>query len=83
MIGSQPSAISAVASTLRPLSDAHQMKHKPGEYVVATDRAIVVTRDVLVRHGYRVVRVQDDDLGDWYRAGNHGRGKGGVRSRRW
>lgn len=55
-----------------------QMKHKPGEYVVATDRAIVVTRDVLVRHGYRVVRVQDD--GDtrviWYRAGNHGRGKG-------
>ena len=71
-----------------------QMKHKPGEYVVATDRAIVVTRDVLVRHGYRVVRVQDD--GDtrviWYRAGNHGRGKGraaqedgdqaGARSRR-
>jgi hypothetical protein len=52
--------------------------HKPGEYVVATDRAIVVTRDVLVHHGYRVVRVQDD--GDtrivWYRAGNHGRGNG-------
>jgi hypothetical protein len=55
-----------------------KVKGKPGEYVVATDRAIVVTRDVLVRHGYRVVRVEDD--GDtrivWYRAGNNGRGKG-------
>lgn len=53
-------------------------KRKPGEYVVTTDRAIVVTRDVLGRHGYRVVRVEDD--GDtrviWYRAGNNGRGKG-------
>ena len=55
-----------------------KVEHKPGEYVVATDRAIVVTRDVLVRHGYQVVRVEDD--GDtrvvWYRAGNNGRGKG-------
>jgi hypothetical protein len=55
-----------------------KVKGKPGEYVVATDRAIVVTRDVLVRHGYRVVRVED--TGDtrivWYRAGNNGRGKG-------
>jgi hypothetical protein len=53
-------------------------KGKPGEYVVTTDRAIVVTRDVLGRHGYHVVRVEDD--GDtrviWYRAGNNGRGKG-------
>jgi hypothetical protein len=55
-----------------------KVKGKPGEYVVATDRAIVVTRDVLVRHGYRVVRVEE--TGDtrivWYRAGNNGRGKG-------
>jgi hypothetical protein len=55
-----------------------KVRGKPGEYVVATDRAIVVTRDVLVRHGYEVVRVEDD--GDtrviWYRAGNHGRGNG-------
>jgi hypothetical protein len=56
----------------------HNSAHKPGEYVVATDRAIVVTRDVLVHHGYQVVRVEDE--GDsqvvWYRAGNQGRGKG-------
>jgi hypothetical protein len=56
----------------------HDSGHKPGEYVVATDRAIGVTRDVLVRHGYQVVRVEDE--GDsrvvWYRAGNQGHGKG-------
>jgi len=72
-----------VAATGHAQGKGHQkqhdkVKHKPGEYVVATDRAIVVTRDVLVRHGYQVVRVEDD--GDtrvvWYRAGNNGRGKG-------
>src|SRR5262249_44995878 len=56
----------------------HASGHKPGEYVVATDRAIGGTRDVLVHHGYQVVRVEDE--GDsrvvWYRAGNRCQGKG-------
>jgi hypothetical protein len=72
-----------VAATGHAQGKGHEKHHdkvkgRPGEYVVATDRAIVVTRDVLVRHGYRVVKVEDD--GDtrvvWYRAGNNGRGKG-------
>ena len=46
--------------------------------VVTTDRAIVVTREVLVSHGYEFVRVER--LGEarviYYRRGNMGRGKG-------
>jgi hypothetical protein len=46
--------------------------------VVTADQAIIVTRDVLVSHGYEVVRV---DLVQgtrvvYYRRGNMGRGKG-------
>ena len=51
----------------------HAKKH-----VVTTDRAIVVTREVLVSHGYEFVRVER--LGEarviYYRRGNMGRGKG-------
>ena len=42
------------------------------------DRAAVVTREVLVRHGYEVVRV-DVVRGEqviYYRRGNRGHGKG-------
>ena len=46
--------------------------------VVTTDRAIVVTREVLVSHGYELVRVER--LGEsrviYYRRGNMGRGRG-------
>jgi len=46
--------------------------------VVTTDRAIIVTREVLVSHGYELVRVEN--LGTsrviYYRRGNMGRGKG-------
>ena len=55
-----------------------QGKGKPKEYAVTHDRAILVTRDVLVRHGFEVIRIEDK--GDYhivhYRAGNNGRGKG-------
>ena len=50
----------------------------PKKYAVTNDRALVVTRDVLVRQGYEVVRVENSgrDIVVWYRAGNRGRGKG-------
>jgi hypothetical protein len=50
----------------------------PKKYEVTNDRALVVTREVLVRHGYEVVRVEDGgpDVVVWYRRGNRGRGRG-------
>ena len=50
----------------------------PKKYAVTNDRALVVTREVLVRHGYEVVRVEDGgpDVVVWYRRGNRGRGRG-------
>jgi len=48
------------------------------EFVVAPDRAISVTREVLVRQGYEVVRIEvsGNDRIIWYRRGNMGRGRG-------
>jgi hypothetical protein len=50
----------------------------PKRYAVTTDRALVVTKEVLVKQGYEVVRVEDSgrDYVVWYRRGNRGRGKG-------
>jgi len=50
----------------------------PKHYAVTTDRAILVTRDVLVRQGFEVIRIEErgPDRIVWYRAGNRGRGKG-------
>jgi len=52
--------------------------HGSKRYTVTTDRAIFVTRDVLVRQGYQVIRVENrgPDRIVWYRAGNRGRGRG-------
>jgi hypothetical protein len=59
-----------------PLQGQAKAKHK--EYIVTHERALSVTRMVLIRQGYTVVRVQR--LGPthviYYRRGNHGRGKG-------
>jgi hypothetical protein len=56
-------------------------KPPPGhkkEFVVGPDKAITVTREVLVRQGYEVVRVEvhGHDRVVYYRRGNMGRGKG-------
>src|SRR5437867_12377850 len=50
----------------------------PKKYAVTNDRALVVTREVLVRQGYDVVRIENagPDVVVWYRRGNMGRGKG-------
>jgi hypothetical protein len=47
-------------------------------YAVTTDRAVSVTRTVLVRQGFEVVRIERVGATQvvYYRAGNHGRGKG-------
>ena len=46
--------------------------------VVTADQAIIVTREVLVSHGYEVVRVElvQGTRVVYYRRGNMGRGKG-------
>jgi hypothetical protein len=47
-------------------------------YAVTRDRAVAVTREVLVRQGYEVVRIETDGPSQvvYYRAGNKGKGKG-------
>ena len=57
-------------------------KHVPPGHakkkVVTADQAIVVTREVLVSHGYEIVRVETVQATRvvYYRRGNMGRGKG-------
>jgi hypothetical protein len=58
---------------------AHAQGRARGKhYAVSTDRAMSVTRAVLERQGFEVVRVvrSDDAQVIYYRAGNHGRGRG-------
>ncbi len=52
--------------------------HGPKRYAVPTDRALGVTREVLVKQGYEVIRVEEvgNDQVVWYRRGNMGRGRG-------
>lgn len=69
----------AVAMLGLAAAPAHaQGKSKYKHYAVSSDRAVSVTRTVLVRRGFTVVRV--DRLGAthviYYRRGNMGRGKG-------
>lgn len=51
---------------------------KSKQYVVTSDRALIVTREVLVKQGFEVVRVDNEGPSRvvYYRSGNHGRGKG-------
>jgi hypothetical protein len=53
-------------------------KDKEKHYAVTSDRAVSVTRTVLVRQGFNVVRIERVGATQvvYYRAGNHGRGKG-------
>jgi hypothetical protein len=53
-------------------------KEKDKHYAVSSDRAVTVTRNVLVRQGYDVVRIERVGVTQvvYYRAGNRGRGRG-------
>ena len=55
-----------------------QGKSKDKHYRVSTDKALSVTRTVLVEQGYRVVRVERVGATQviYFRRGNNGRGKG-------
>ncbi|MEP6687196.1 MAG: hypothetical protein ABJC36_02535 [Gemmatimonadales bacterium] len=69
-------ALSALALSVAP---AHaQGKGKDKHYAVSSDRAMTVTRNVLVRQGYDVVRIEHVGTTQvvYYRAGNRGRGRG-------
>lgn len=50
----------------------------PKRYAVTHDRALLVTRDVLVQQGFVVVRVETVKATQviYYRRGNQGKGKG-------
>ena len=58
---------------------AHAQGNGPKKrYAVTSDRAYDVTKDVLGRHGYDVVRIEikGGDRIVYYRAGDRGRGRG-------
>jgi hypothetical protein len=70
--------IVAVVLGISAIPAQAQGKPKHKEYVVTHERAVSVSRTVLIRQGYTVVRVQR--VGPthviYYRRGNMGRGKG-------
>ena len=69
-------AVLALALSVAP---AHaQGKGKDKHYAISNDRAVTVTRNVLVRQGYDVVRIERVGTTQvvYYRAGNRGRGRG-------
>jgi ribosomal protein L16/L10AE len=68
--------VALLGTAASPVEGQAKAKHK--EYIVTHERALSVSRMVLIRQGYTVVRVQR--LGPthviYYRRGNNGRGKG-------
>lgn len=57
---------------------AAAQRAKPKHYAVSTHYAVGVTKEVLVRQGFEVVRIEvaDGDQIVYYRRGNMGKGKG-------
>ena len=77
-------AVLALALSVAPAHAQGKGKGKDKHYAVSNDRAVTVTRNVLVRQGYDVVRIERVGTTQvvYYRAGNHGRGKGKGRVER-
>ena len=71
-------AIAAAALVLCVGSTPLAAQGKGKHYAVSRDKAVSVTREVLVRQGYEVIRIETDGPGQvvYYRAGNKGKGKG-------
>jgi hypothetical protein len=72
-------AIVALLGTFAATAQAQgKVKYKHKHYTVTSDRAVTVTRTVLVHRGYSVVRVERVGATQvvYYRRGNMGRGKG-------
>jgi hypothetical protein len=73
------SGLAAVALVSASAVTGHaQGKAKYKHYAVTSDRAVTVTRTVLVQRGYNVVRIERVGATQivYYRRGNMGRGKG-------
>ena len=71
--------ITLIALGTMAAAPAHaQGKGQAKHYAVSSDRAMSVTRAVLERQGFEVVRVvrSEDAQVIYYRAGDHGRGRG-------
>jgi uncharacterized protein (UPF0548 family) len=70
--------LGALALSAAPANAQGKGKDKDKHYTVSSDRAVNVTRTVLVRQGFNVVRIERVGATQvvYYRAGNHGRGKG-------
>ena len=77
LFGGAPLTLSLIAS---PVAAQGNGTH----YGVSTDKAVAVTREVLVRRGFEIVRVETrgDTRTIFYRAGNQGRAKGKGRLKR-
>lgn len=79
MTRSLAAAIAGLALAVAPLAAQGKGKgHGPKHYAASTDQAFSVTKDVLAKHGYAVVRteVRGDDEVVYYYRGNMGKGKG-------
>jgi hypothetical protein len=71
-------ALAALAVSVAPAHAQGKGKGKDKHSTVSSDKAVNVTRTVLVRQGYDVVRIERVGATQvvYYRAGNRGRGKG-------
>ena len=72
------SGFAAAALMASPAPAVAQVKAKAKHYVASSEKAVSVTRSVLIRQGYMVVRVERVGPTQvvYYRRGNMGRGKG-------
>ena len=68
-------AVGLVAAISLP---AAAQGHGPKRYAVTSDKAFDVTKDVLGKHGFEVVRIvaKNGDRVVYYRRGNMGKGRG-------
>ena len=76
VLGYAVAIVALAGSSTIPAQAQNKIKHK--HYTVTSDRAVTVTRTVLVQRGYSVVRVQRVGATHivYYRRGNLGRGLG-------
>jgi hypothetical protein len=78
VLGYAIAVVALVAFSTVPAQAQGKIKHKHKHYMVTSDRAVTVTRTVLVQRGYNVVRVQRVGATHivYYRRGSLGRGLG-------
>lgn len=68
----------SLLATLVAMPAIAQGRGPKKEFVVAQSRAVIVTRDVLTRQGFEVIRIEHagNDQVFYYRRGSMGKGKG-------